>query len=142
MAVGPELEPMIENIMAMGFERDQVIVALRAAFFNPDRAIDYLINGIPEHLQNQAPPAPGNINAGDDDGEDDNEGDGGNQGQGGVSLEGVDENTINQLRNLINNPAFVQLRQQVRQNPQILPTILAYLQQNNPDLYNVIFKVF
>ena len=38
----------------MGFPRDQIVAALRAAFGNPDRAVDYLKNGFPENILNQA----------------------------------------------------------------------------------------
>jgi UV excision repair protein RAD23 len=33
--------------MAMGFPKEECITALKAAYMNPDRAIDYLLNGIP-----------------------------------------------------------------------------------------------
>ena len=42
--MGGEREDAIVNMMGMGFERSEIEKAMRAAFFNPDRAVDYLLN--------------------------------------------------------------------------------------------------
>jgi len=43
----------------MGFPKEQVVIALRASFGNPDRAVDYLLSGeIPESVLNQTQPPP------------------------------------------------------------------------------------
>ena len=64
--VGEEYERSITNLMEMGFPREQVVKALKAAFNNPERATDYLLNviiilgeiqGIPESAAQNVPSA-------------------------------------------------------------------------------------
>ncbi|PUU75471.1 XPC-binding domain-domain-containing protein, partial [Tuber borchii] len=163
LAMGGEREDAIVNMMGMGFERNEIERAMRAAFFNPDRAVDYLLNGIPEHLTQERPaqssaahpaaqsaqpaarPAPATAPA----------------VGGSASGEGTEPENINlfeaaaavvsqrgsapsqgragaaslgNLDFLRNNPQFQQLRQVVQQQPQMLEPILQQVGVGNPQL--------
>ncbi|KAL9612734.1 MAG: hypothetical protein Q9167_002673 [Letrouitia subvulpina] len=53
LTLGAQRNAAIANMESMGFQRVQIDRAMRAAFNNPDRAVEYLITGIPENVQQQ-----------------------------------------------------------------------------------------
>ena len=118
----------VASLMEMGFPRDQVEFALRAAFNNPNRALDYLFNGIPEEVQAQMMQEGGGGGGGD-------AGlvAGGGGGEGGEMTEG--EAFTAALRAM---PPFTRLRYAVQQNPSLMQPLLQQLGQTQPQLLQLI----
>ncbi|KAJ5216546.1 UV excision repair protein (RadW) [Penicillium cinerascens] len=153
LTMGTDAESAISQMETMGFARADAERAMRAAFFNPDRAIEYLLTGIPEQparepQQQQQPQAHGSPSEADDDGaaaaaaaaalgEDGGfnmfeaaaqagEGGGRGGGRGGEPLGNLDF--------LRSNPHFQQLRQLVQQQPHMLEPILQQVAAGNPQI--------
>ncbi|KAJ0399573.1 hypothetical protein P43SY_009632 [Pythium insidiosum] len=114
IAVGDEVNASVQQLCDMGFPEDQVRAALRAAFNNADRAVEYLMNGIPEQAANAPAPAPSAAAP--------------SAGAAGVS-------SIEALRQ---HPQIDALRQLVQSNPSALPSILQQIGGQNPELLRLI----
>jgi len=126
LVVGEDYNRMVQNIQDMGYERAQVEAALRASFNNPDRAVEYLLTGIPETAA------------------------GGGGGGGGVAAvvaggEGVAVPAVpsggggeNPLAFLRDHEMFQQIRSVIQQNPNMLSTMLQQIGQSNPQLLQII----
>lgn len=135
IVVGEQLNSMIQNIMDMGYERSQVEAALRASFNNPDRAVEYLLTGIPATAAADLGAAAASpavaaaaaaaaavpaVSA---------------AAQGGESTPGAGENPLAFLRE---HEMFNQIRAVIQQNPNMLPAMLQQIGSSNPQLLQII----
>eukprot|EP00928_Gymnodinium_smaydae_P016997 TRINITY_DN1645_c1_g2_i2.p1 TRINITY_DN1645_c1_g2~~TRINITY_DN1645_c1_g2_i2.p1 ORF type:complete len:409 (-),score=111.69 TRINITY_DN1645_c1_g2_i2:323-1468(-) len=159
VVTGQAAEGAVTQLMAMGFGREEVERCLSAAFGNPDRAVEYLFNGIPEGIraeqQGGAPPAGGAPGGGDvpmpQATSPTAAGGGGGlggtpfpamgaaTGGGGGGGGGADaaraEAAIAEMRA---HPRFHEIATMIAQNPAMLAQILPVLQGQNPELVRVI----
>ncbi|KAJ4710532.1 ubiquitin receptor RAD23c-like [Melia azedarach] len=154
LVAGNNLEGAIQQILDMGggtWDRDTVVRALRAAYNNPERAVEYLYSGIPE--QAEAPPAaraPGSGPAADSptqsvqltqptpvpsSGPNANPLDLFPQGLPDMGSGAAGAGTLDFLRN---SPQFQVLRAMVQANPQLLQPMLQELGKQNPQLVRLI----
>lgn len=151
LATGDSLNARIEQIMEMGFPREEVERALRAAFNNPDRAVEYLMTGIPEGILGGAGGAAGGA-ATDAAGQGDGQGEG--EGRPPAVRAATDQpfnmfapqggagaaagRPTGAMASLRSNPQFQTLRALVQQNPQLLQPMLSELGRANPDLLTTV----
>lgn len=115
-------ESMVQEIMSMGYPESDVRRALLASFNNPDRAIEYLIEGIPDipDMMGATPtvtPAVGIPT--------------------GIPT-GVPTGGANPLNFLREDPRFNQMRRVIRQRPELLSSVLTRIGETNPALLAVI----
>ncbi|CAO2825425.1 unnamed protein product [Amaranthus hypochondriacus] len=158
LVAGSNLENTIQHILDMGggsWDRDTVVRALRAAYNNPERAVEYLYSGIPEQAEippvaqtpaaTTAAPAPTGGQAGNPLSQ---------APQAAVPSSGPNASPLDlfpqglpnvgsnagagSLDFLRNSQQFQALRAMVQANPQILQPMLQELGKQNPQLMRLI----
>lgn len=138
LVMGENYNTMVKNIMEMGYDRESVVRALNASFNNPERAVEYLIMGIPETAVQDRPSASGAEQAIGASAERTT----GNQpseiraSRGGIV--GGGGNSEGPLAFLRNQAQFQQMRNVIQQNPEMLNAVLQQIGQTNPALLQLI----
>jgi len=123
LVVGEDYNRMVQNIQDMGYERSQVEAALRASFNNPDRAVEYLLTGIPPQMDVGGGPAAVV---------------GGGGAPAAVPAAAGGAPGENPLAFLRDHEMFQQIRSVIQQNPNMLSTMLQQIGQSNPQLLQII----
>ncbi|XP_041033323.1 UV excision repair protein RAD23 homolog A-like isoform X1 [Carcharodon carcharias] len=107
-------ETMLSEIISMGYEREQVVAALRASFNNPHRAVEYLLTGMPDSPVQESAVSQDSLESG--------------------PLTNPGQPAENPLEFLQDLPQFQNMRQVLQQNPSMLPALLQQLGRENPQL--------
>merc|ERR1712083_1123309 len=143
LVVGEDYNLMVQNIMDMGYGRDEVVAALTASFNNPDRAVEYLLTGIPSSVRAERPPTVGGTGS---ESSSDAPADpasnpvlaalaGSGSEETGSSAAGTGANPLAFLRN---QEEFQQMKRLLQQNPGMLNALLQNIGQSNPELLQII----
>lgn len=132
LLMGDEYNQMVDSIMQMGYPREMTEAALAASFNNPDRAVEYLLSGIPPEALvdselNTTPSAELRAAAA--------AAAAAGQRSSGPNESSVAEDSLEFLRN---QPQFLQMRELVHQNPELLNAVLQQIGQSNPALLQLI----
>jgi len=157
LVTGSAYEQSVTQLCDMGFPREQVVAALRAAFNNPDRAVEYLMNGIPDNIeqpvsspsrqqgqQAQQGSVSPNPTLGSNQGRSQAQQAPGLGGTGITTSTPLIPPTTGQTGGggpfdfLRAHPQFNTLRQMVQSNPQLLQPVLQQLGQQDPSLLQMI----
>lgn len=117
-------EATLKSIMEMGYDRQMVEQALRASFNNAERAVEYLISGIPDNAIEETIQ---NVSAAI-----------GSQTANASQLSDSSTSSEHPLEFLRSQPQFQQMRSLLATNPELLSTILQQIGQTNPALLKLI----
>ena len=132
LVMGENYNSMVQNIMEMGYDREAVVKALNASFNNPDRAVEYLITGIPETaLQDRPAPVGGNEQSGESRTIADQPPLIPPTGEAGAD-------DMSPLEFLRGQAQFNQMRSVIQQNPEMLNAVLQQIGHTNPALLQLI----
>lgn len=155
LVVGSEYDESVRRICEMGFTEDVVKRAMRAAFNNPDRAVEFIFNGIPEAAANPTVQSSDGRTT-DSDSNPVNMGSSGDRNNSNLPpsntldqqpsrnvtgqrpSDGSDSRATPNLDVLRDAPIFNQIRRLIRANPAALPQLLQYIEAANPTLMSLI----
>ncbi|XP_002099297.3 UV excision repair protein RAD23 homolog B [Drosophila yakuba] len=102
-------EQLVRELMSMGYGEQDVRSALRASFNHPERAIEYLINGIPQEASPQQELA---------------------EIPSGQSTE--------ELQHLMADPRLTRMREMIRENPELMQLIMERLAETDPAAFEAV----
>ncbi|KAH8318178.1 hypothetical protein KR074_008450, partial [Drosophila pseudoananassae] len=130
LLMGDDYTQTVRSMIEMGYPREHVERAMSASFNNPERAVEYLVNGIPAEEENIFNVEEESTNP--------------SSAQSGT--QNVSETYIGQSAGfsldpfefMRSQPQFLQLRSLIFEHPQLLHDVLQQIGQTNPALLQLI----